>query len=420
MKPMSEKSSARRLALPVLWVILVLALLVAACQPARTTPEPGLVVPSATFSPSPSSAPLTPTPPGQATYLPPRLTPITPIPAPIGVTLPDEVQALVVLGTNRYSPYVGRTELITLVVYHPRLGRAALISIPPDLFVNIPGYTMQRISTAYAVGGFRMLADTLEYNLGIRPQHYILVHPDDLIQFVDELGGLEVTVLTNLQRSCGSLPGGTVNLSGEEVLCYASALSGGNERERSARQQEVLTQIFLRLTSSGGLVRIPELYANYRPYIETNIELPSITDSIALMLRLSSPDHIGSFFVDSTLYEDWSIPDQVGVTVFLPRQKVLAARLQEALDYVMTPVPFSEVVLTYEAALTMSPTPTMTLTPTATGTATDTPTITPSPTATTTGSPTVTPTPTPSITVTPSPTSTPTETATPNGGSPSG
>jgi LCP family protein required for cell wall assembly len=289
--------------------------------------------------------------------------------------------------------------MITLVVYHPRLGRAALISIPPDLFVNIPGYTMQRISTAYAAGGFRMLADTLAYNLGIRPQHFILVHPDDLTNFVDELDGLQVTVLTNLQRACGMLPGGTVNLSGDEVFCYVSALIDGNEKDREARQQEVLNEIFLRMTSSGGLARIPELYTNYHPYIETNLELQTITDSIGLMLRLSSPDHIGSFFIDSTVYSPWQIPGQVDATVYLPQQKALAARIQAALDYVQVPVPFSEVVLTNAAALTMSPTPTVTDTPTPTGTPTETLTFTPISTLTPIGTSTLTPT----VTLTPTP-----------------
>ena len=44
---------------------------------------------------------------------------------------------------------------------------ASVISIPPDLFVYIPGYTMQRINTAYPVGGISLVKDTLEYNLGI-------------------------------------------------------------------------------------------------------------------------------------------------------------------------------------------------------------------------------------------------------------
>lgn len=399
---MNDKTTLSRRSLPVLWAIFTLAWLATACRPAAPAAESVTQVPSASFLPSP--IPATPTPFASPTYLPPRLTPITPVPPPIsGVTVPEEVQALVVLGTDRYSPYVGRTELITLVVYHPRLGRAALISIPPDLFVNIPGYTMQRISTAYAVGGFRMLADTLEYNLGIRPQNYILVHPDDLIQLINDLNGLEVTVLTNLQRSCGDLPGGTVLLSGEEVLCYVSARPGGNEDDRAARQQQVLNQIFLRMTSSGMLVRIPEMYTNYRPYIETNIALETLTASIPLMLRLSSPDHIGSFTIASALYDSWKIPDQVDVSVYLPDQEAIALRIQEALDYVLTPVPFSEVVLTYEAALTMSPTPTMTCTPTPTGTATNTPIPTPTSTFTPTGSPTVTTTvtPTPTATATP-------------------
>ncbi len=40
-----------------------------------------------------------------------------------------------------------------LILYNRRTSMASVISIPPDLFVYIPGYTMQRINNAYPVGG---------------------------------------------------------------------------------------------------------------------------------------------------------------------------------------------------------------------------------------------------------------------------
>src|SRR5690606_15393329 len=111
---------------------------------ASSTPSPG-----ASTTPSPAG--------GQAIWEdfdPPRLTPATPIPPPLtGLVVPEEVRVLVVAGLDRPLPYTGRTDAIALVIYHPRLARASLVSVPPDLFGYIPGYTMQRLYIAYAVGG---------------------------------------------------------------------------------------------------------------------------------------------------------------------------------------------------------------------------------------------------------------------------
>ena len=98
---------------------------------------------------------------------------------------------------------------MALVIYHPRLARASVVSIPPDLFGYIPGYTMQRMNTAYAVGGARLLATTLEYNLGLRPNHYAVFNLDDFRHLVDDLGGINVTVLENVRAYCPEILPGT-------------------------------------------------------------------------------------------------------------------------------------------------------------------------------------------------------------------
>src|SRR5512142_292880 len=198
------------------WLILTLPLLglgiLAACvfTTPRRTPAPLPVssgTPSATYSLTPSvtvsptlSASATPLPPRAQNvwenFPPPQLTPITPIPPPLtGLSIPEEVHILALAGVDRPLPYTGRTDAMTLVIYHPRLARASLISIPPDFFGYIPGYTMQRVYTAYAIGGSRLLDSTLEYNFGLRPDKYAVFNLDSFSQLIDDLGGINVTVL---------------------------------------------------------------------------------------------------------------------------------------------------------------------------------------------------------------------------------
>lgn len=396
----------KRITLYVTGAILALGvLLLAAC--ASPQPQPTLSAPSATISltpiPTPSATPLPLIRTPRSVYPTPRLTPVITIPPALeGVELPAEARVLALIGSDSTSPFSGRTDAVLLAIYHPRLGRVSLLSVPPDLFGYIPGYTMQRLNTAYAVGGFRMLADSLEYNLGVRPDNYALIHLDDFVYFIDDLGGLEVTVSEPLPEICGDIPQGTSVLNGDQVVCYVRYRNGPDELGRDLREQEILRLLIQRMAGGGSLVRLPEFYMNYHKSVESSLSLVDLLTSIPYFLRLGDADHLGYFQLSGDAMVPFVYPDRVNPQVYLPRADVVRVQVQDAINYILTPVISSDRVITLEYELTISPTPTITNTPT------DTPTITPTlpPTSSPTATPTRTPTPTGSITITISPTAT--------------
>ncbi|MGB9800948.1 MAG: LCP family protein, partial [Thermanaerothrix sp.] len=365
---------------------LILLVLTACTRPAATaTATLTLASPtlSATAPPSPAPTPVT--------FFTPQATAALPIPPPLTVDLPAEVRTLVLLGSDAPAPHLGRTDAIMLVFYHPRLGRASLLSVPPDLYVYLPGFTLQRLNVAYALGGWPLVADTLAYNLGVRPQDFALVHLPDFVYLIDDLGGLELTILSPPPPMCGDIPLGTHLLSGDQVLCYLRVREGEGEIERNARQQQVLEALFLRLVQGGNLVRLPDLYRTYRNSVETTLGLEDLLTAIPLALRLGDPGHLGFFRFSPQALSPYLLSEQPRVSVFLPNRTTFQGEIQDAINYVLTPVPFSARVLTLEYELTISPTPTLTPTPTQTPTVTLT--STPSPTLVTTP----TPSPTPSL-----------------------
>ena len=389
-----------------------------------TTPPP-----SATFSPSPSLTippTLTVTPRGMLpvweNFPAPQLTPITTIPPPLtGLVVPEEVQVVAVAGLDRPGPFSGRTDAIALVIYHPRLARASVVSIPPDLFGYIPGYTMQRMSIAYAVGGPRQLTNTLQYNFGLPADNYAVFNLDDFSQIIDDLEGINVTVLENLRKYCPTISTGMVLMDGEDALCYMRLRIGEDEATRNRRQQEIFRTVFLRLVEGGNLVRVPELYARHRSTIDSNLTLDQILDSLPLALKLGDPARIGYFQFGANELSAWKISDHPPASVFLPNRPAVMVLMQRAINFVTTPSPLQDVVITLEFQLTISPTPTntYTVTPTPTNTVTPLPTLTPTRTITLTRAPTNTRTLTPTrtatrtITYTLTVTPTPTETETP-------
>ncbi len=417
--PPSKRSQSNRpqnrIWLLILWLALFL-ILVAGCSLAAplTTPTAGAMSPS----PSPTSSPQKPQafPSPQSTkpapprgYATPRMAAVTAIPDPINdLIIPADLRVLVLLGSNKPSPYVSHTDAIMLAFYNPRLAKVALLSLPPELFVYIPGYTMQRLNIAYAVGGFDMLADTIQYNFGIRPDEYALVHFDDFAWFIEELDGLDIDVFRDYYDVCGGIPAGSVHLRGGDVLCYVSYRDGWDIRDQAERQQQVVWKLFSRMVQGGKLVDLNNIYQTYKSVVESNLTLPELLANIPLALRLGQADRFGYFQPGFEMFSTWDLPGDVKTTVLLPRGNRLIQMVQQALDFTLLPVQSSDFILTLEYQMTISPTPTNTLTasPTLTITPSSTPTLTTSPTLTITpGGPTLTPTSTlegypPNITVT--------------------
>ena len=353
--------------------------------------------PSITHSPQPTEIPQTGLPPRhlpRTNYPTPKIVPATAIPEPAsGIIFPDEVRLLVLLGSDNPSPFISRTDAIMLAFYNPRLAKVALLSLPPEMFVYIPGYTMQRIYVAYAVGGFDMIADTLEYNLGIRPDEYAVVHRDDFAWFGEELGGLDVDVYRNYFDFCGGIPAGNVHFGGGDILCYASFRDGWDIRDQAERQQQIVWQLFSKMTRGGKLFDLQAIYLTYKNTVESNLKGFDLVKNIPLALRLGQPDRFGNFYPTLNMFNIWDLPGEVKATVLLPRGDLLLKMVQDAIDFTMVSVPNSDVVLTLEYELTTSPTPTntATATPTNTATVTRTATITRTPTSTTFHTATITP-----------------------------
>lgn len=406
---------------------LLCVLLLGSCSwPPTPVPTPTLIptvtiTPSATASATPTLLPsLTPTPPGKegvwGDFPAPRAegegVVATAIPAPFsGLNVAEELRVVVLAGLDRPEPFSGRTDAILLLIYHPRLAKAALVSVPPDLVGYLPGYGMQRLSSAYAVGGGRLLTQAIEYNLGLKPDAWLVVNVDVFSNLVDELGGGRVSVMQNLPGVCGDvLYMGDILMDGNLALCYARLRYGSEEAARGLRQQQLFQLLLLRMVQGGNLIRLPDIYEHFHRRVDTNLTSADFLENTLLLLRLGDPTRIRYFQIGATQTRIWKVSEQPPTEVFLPQRMALADLLQRALDFAAEPKPQGEVLETLVYEMTISPTPTQTLEftptfpPTPTPISTSTLTPTPSPTG-----PTPTPSatgPTPAITHTLTPTPT--------------
>lgn len=149
----------------------------------------------------------------------------------------------------------------------------AIVSVPRDLYVKIPGYGYDKVNAANAYGerdnkdGGTLAKKTFEANLGVPIHYYARIDFDGFKKAIDVVGGIDITNTSTLYdseypcdnnqyRSCGySLKPGQYHLNGLQALKYARCRKGtcGDDYGRAARQQEVLVALRKKALSLGTL-----------------------------------------------------------------------------------------------------------------------------------------------------------------------
>lgn len=172
--------------------------------------------------------------------------------------LSDEEQSD--LGTGSVSGQ--RTDTIMLL-HLPTNGRPALVSIPRDSTVDIPGHGNNRINAAYAFEGAPLLVETIESSTGVAIDDYVEIGFGGFAGIVDALGGVEMCVDEAIQDDDAHLdiPAGCQTLDGPEALGYARArkFDPTGDIGRVARQRELISAIVDKAKSPSTLLNPADL-----------------------------------------------------------------------------------------------------------------------------------------------------------------
>ena len=259
----------------------------------------------------------------------PSVWPDVDIPAPLGdLPHPDDQVNILLLGSDQRPDDWGfRTDTIQLLTINPHESTVKLTSFPRDLYVYIPGYTVQRINTAFGWGGFEALATTMEYNFGVKPDYYVLTNFWSFVDVIDSLGGVTVQIERNL---CDHRDGmgeycvyaGPTWMDGETALWYVRSRYSTSDIDRGRRQQEVLEALFDKLISLDGLQRASDLYNIYKQNVTTNLSLNVLLRFLPIASRVAGGNEIARQSIGEDQAYDWITSS--GAMVLVPvREKVL-------------------------------------------------------------------------------------------------
>lgn len=222
------------------------------------------------------------------------------------------------------------TDSIMIVSIDTKDNRAFLMSIPRDLWVNIPGgYGYHKINTAYTYGqqahfhevgypdgGMGLLEKVIHDNIGINLNYNVLINYNALKQAVDAVGGVNIKIASedprglydpNIARVDGGplkLTNGTHHLDGQTALNFARARGDSyysygfpaSDFDRTAHQRQLLVALKSKAFSSGVIanpLKVSSLMDALGANVKTDMNLSEVRRLIQIGQKIDN-NHIKS------------------------------------------------------------------------------------------------------------------------------
>lgn len=239
----------------------------------------------------------------------------------------DGVINILLIGSDsRTGDADGRSDAMILLSVSSKTNKIYMTSLLRDMYVEIPGHDGNRLNAAYSYGGPELLMETVEENLDITVNRYMVVNFEAFASLVDAVGGVdleltaaEIELVNGYLNEYNELTGqefgtnymdttqeGMVHLNGPQALAYTRNRYIGTDFGRTERQRKVLAAVFEGMPKA--LVTNPgELINGLFPNLTTNL-----TQWECYRLSLMAPAIVtydleqGSIPVEGT-YQDASI-----------------------------------------------------------------------------------------------------------------
>ncbi|MFS0702436.1 LCP family protein, partial [Cellulomonas sp. 179-A 4D5 NHS] len=146
-----------------------------------------------------------------------------------------------------------------MLLHQPASGPAALLSLPRDTYVEIPGQGPGKLNAAYSAGGAPLLVQTVEGLTGMTVDHYVEVGFAGFEQIVDAVGGVNLcSDLTVDDKDSGMVwTPGCRDVGGTEALAFARMRKSDPDADigRAERQQQLIGSISSRVQDPGLLLQ---------------------------------------------------------------------------------------------------------------------------------------------------------------------
>lgn len=209
------------------------------------------------------------------------------------------------------------SDTIMVVSIDPRTKDVAMVSIPRDLWVAIPGHGMSKINAANVYGGPDLAKSVVSKTLDIPIHYYVMLDFQGFKLAVDQVGGIDVANKAALSdsgfpcendngRACPYfLAAGEHHLSGVEALKYARCREGscGTNYGREDRQREslmALRQKAVGIATFANPSKIASLIDIVGGHLKTDLQIDDMAKLAALGKTINANAVVAKGLIDFT------------------------------------------------------------------------------------------------------------------------
>lgn len=240
---------------------------------------------------------------------------------------------VVAMGLTQRTTEPARTDTILALDIDPAHHRINELSVPRDLWVNIPGYGQGKLAIAYEIGGPRLAAYTLERALGIPVDYTVAMTFHGFMTLVDAMGGVNVNVPREMKDpTYPCLTGYSYCpidiMPGEQHMDGATALEFVRERHAFVQQdlarvqdQQAFSEAVKRtLVTPATWPRYPAILNAFRQSLITNVPMNDLP-AIGLQFLLTPKSQVNHSYINLTngmVQPGWSADGQSILTPTSP------------------------------------------------------------------------------------------------------
>ncbi len=225
------------------------------------------------------------------------------------ISAPTQPFTVLLLGSDddaKFVPERLNTQSMILVRVDPNTKQATMLSIPRDLWVQIPNQGWGKISWAYQEGGTQAAIAAVESNFQVHVDDYVWIGLNGLVRLVDKLGGVNLQVTNPVMDNyypadlnttdpygyyrVAVLPGAT-HMDGVHALQYVRSRHGDARGDfaRSERQQQLLLALKAEAAHLNA-ADLPSLASAFNGEIKTSIGLDKARALISIANDFSGPN----------------------------------------------------------------------------------------------------------------------------------
>jgi len=214
-------------------------------------------------------------------------------------------------------------DTIILASFNKKNEQAAFVSIPRDLYVDIPEHGMEKINSAYAIGetrqygggGLQLTKALVSAISGVYVDYAVSVDFGGFKKIIDQIGGIVIYRDTPFvegkqwirdgqegkrywrlsQESTTTevgwefyVPGGANIMNSEEALYYARSRYSSSDFDRMRRQQEVISAIKSKALNLGVIanpIRIFNILDTLENNVRSDIDVSQMKELLSIMQK---------------------------------------------------------------------------------------------------------------------------------------